>query len=357
MVIKYKNTKVTRPNPERDKSLNAPKYITTLENPYTPEELQKKQQTTTNVKQPIKTNIDGVDVTKSFGINDFANPKDYEQAKRQAQASALYTPAQLKEREVNKQLEDIKTTQEVNKQLLAQPSDLQTQGLQTGQEQTQPITKGVIQPNNTLTDEELAKLPMNERPNQIGFGGKEIMAKQLTGEEMRVFGKENIKKTLTSVGAVVLPLLAWEVGGETIIAKTPKLLTEGAVTKTGLLTKALKIGGLVGLGSGLVERERNEAKKATVSTKDTANLIVEQVKRGDISLAEGYYQFDIISQIQADQKAKYHSWSQRSLFVFVGGGMDAQIDMENAIKYTEYQRAGLPQAELEGRLDRAKRGY
>ena len=71
-----------------------------------------------------------------------------------------------------------------------------------------PSKAGHIGKGNTLTDEELSKIPMNQRPTAKGFFGKDILAPQLTEEEKRPFGERNVKTGFTAIfGALGLGAL------------------------------------------------------------------------------------------------------------------------------------------------------
>lgn len=74
--------------------------------------------------------------------------------------------------------------------------------LQTGAEQLLEDVGSQTKRGNTLTDAELELIPRNERPLMINpLTGKEMLSPQLTTEESRLFGAENIQATLSSFGA------------------------------------------------------------------------------------------------------------------------------------------------------------
>jgi len=103
---------------------------------------------------------------------------------------------------------------------------------------------GVIGKGNTLTDAELSKLAMEDRPLQIGFFGKEILAPQLTAEEKAYFGEKNIKETFQAaflalgIPSIIAGIKSF-LGGSTAaaaVSKATTITTGSSATGAGYIT-------------------------------------------------------------------------------------------------------------------------
>ncbi len=168
---------------------------------------------------------------------------------------------------------------------------------------------------NTITDTELRNIPLNERPKQIGLGGKEILAPQLTADETRVFGKENISKTLNAFAlasgfqaldeAVAFAkggIPAWRVGTKTF-TNSRKAIKSGTQVQNAKIAKPLLtqlkewgiglLAGVTGLkiiGIDLLEGKIPAQQQAINTIGQTASTIAGQVKTGQMDSSEGLQQ-------------------------------------------------------------------
>lgn len=328
------------------------------------------------------------------GKKDFIIP---DKEKKQLEELGKIEPAQQKRETIQAQerngsflgelkslidMQDIETTREFNKKLLGEET---SQPQVTPQEETipeeeqltpafTPLTKApqVFQnqekPQLTpqIAPQQLEEKSLTDKISEMALQPSTYIANAITGAfgiEHKATAEEMVNSPIgKGIGLAIaggVLALTWVVGGELLTAPTSRALIGKAVTKIGTLTKAIPNWAKVG-GTGVIaytpQKLRNDAKTSITSTKDTANLIEEKLKNGDISLADAYFEFDMVEDFQREQEQKFSMWGRINLLHYLGGGLDSQVDIANARKYTAYKRANLPLVQREGQLARAKAG-
>jgi len=249
-------------------------------------------------------------------------------------------------------------------------------GLERPTLQEEEIKKeGIIKKGNTLSDAELELLPMEQRPKAIGFGGKEIMAPQLTTEESKIFSEHNIKATLTAFGAAIgvpalqnmLPsatgiLKGWKIKttGQTMVNPAKVVKTATAIKNTSKARKVIDflqknwvvvglVGGSVWKGLDFFTRKVPEQQQALNTLGTITSTIVGDSTSGAGDWRAGLKELDYIekSLLQMEQDIKSGTINEATLS-YSGEDISISADIYDQLSTIAEGKRDITSFALEG---------